>query len=176
MSLTVTSKVLLISIILFIFSSIFILVVEYFFPFSYVNTNENTYFYNTLLVHFLLLFSFFLIFNNKINRDLKINYKIDNKFLILFQILSLAGLFLFLIAKLSLMLPQNNFNILDSTSSMPPMPLPTNVCPGGGGSSGRCSNSGNDPNICSQKKCGYPEDCKGTGFPNCNVPWQSCPK
>ena len=69
-----------------------------------------------------------------------------------------------------------NFNILDSTSSMPPMPLPTNVCPGGGGSSGRCSNSGNDPNICSQKKCGYPEDCKGTGFPNCNVPWQSCPK
>lgn len=67
-----------------------------------------------------------------------------------------------------------NFNILDSTSSMPPMPLPTNVCPGGG-SDGRCSNSGNDPNICSQKKCGYPEDCKGTGFPSCNVPWQPCP-
>ena len=45
-----------------------------------------------------------------------------------------------------------NFNILSSDSSMPKLPIPTNVCPPSGGGSGRCSITANDPGICNQKK------------------------
>ena len=65
-----------------------------------------------------------------------------------------------------------NFNILDSASSMPPFPLPTNVCPGsgGGGGSGKCGKNWDDPNICKQPSCADNTNCT-TDFPNCyNIP------
>ena len=61
-----------------------------------------------------------------------------------------------------------NFNILDSASSMPPSPLPTNVCPGsgGGGGSGKCGKNWDDPNICNQPSCADNTNCN-TDYPNC---------
>jgi len=65
-----------------------------------------------------------------------------------------------------------NFNILADGGNMPPLPLPTNVCPGsgGGGGSGKCGKTYGDPNICKQPSCVDDTNCP-TEFPNCyNIP------
>jgi hypothetical protein len=106
------SKIIAVSLILFTFPSLFILVLEFFFPFTYISGNENYFFY-TLLIHIFFLLIIFFLFKKKINKDLKINYQISNMTLVSFQLLSLLGLAIFVITKKFMLQPNNHYSLFD---------------------------------------------------------------
>lgn len=112
------SKIITVSLLLFTFSSLFILVLDFFFPFTYVSVAGN-YFAYTILIHIFFLLIIFFLLKKKINEDLKINYQISNKTLLLFQLLSLLGLVIFIITKNLLMHPNNYYKLLDVCTYLP---------------------------------------------------------
>ena len=81
--------------------------------------------------------------------------------------------------------PNYYVNSNSNTCLSPTIKSSCNDCSGGGGGgggggsgkTGRCSITGNEPDICNNQACTFPEDCTATDKmpkPSCNTPWSPC--